>query len=74
VVEGMACFVTEENANELRSQFGSPIFVYDETTLLKQASCALQFPANHGLTVRYAMKACPNAAILQARERFIPFR
>lgn len=62
----MASFLNERIASEIRSEFGSPVYVYDESTLLAQANATLQFPVNSGgLTVRYAMKACPNAAILQ---------
>ena len=32
---------------------------------MTQASKALSFPHVYGLTVRFAMKACPNAAILK---------
>jgi len=39
--------------------------VYDERTLKAQAREALAFPNAYGLTVRYAMKACPNAAIIR---------
>ena len=41
------------------------MYVYDEKTLKSQALAALNFPNPYGLTVRFAMKACPNAAILQ---------
>jgi diaminopimelate decarboxylase len=61
----MALFLTEKAVNEIRSAYGSPVYVYDENTLRTQAGIALQFPSNEGVTVRYAMKACPNAAILQ---------
>ena len=43
----------------------TPVYVYDEQTLRDQASKALAFPHLYGLTVRFAMKACPNAAILK---------
>jgi diaminopimelate decarboxylase len=62
-------FLSERVANEIRSAYGSPVYVYDEKILLTQATSALQFPSNDGLTVRYAMKACPNAAILQIFDR-----
>jgi len=54
---------------ELRERFGTPLYVYDEATLRKQAQTALAFPAPFGLTVRYAMKALPTAAILQLFDR-----
>ena len=44
---------------------GTPVYVYDERVLRQQAAAALAFPSANGLTVRYAMKACPNAAILK---------
>jgi diaminopimelate decarboxylase len=58
-------FLTPEIAEELRRQFGTPAYVYDERTLKAQAAKALAFPNAFGLTVRYAMKASPNAAILR---------
>lgn len=44
---------------------GTPAYVYDESVLRSQARAALAFPQAFGLTVRYAMKACSNAAILR---------
>jgi len=58
-------FLTPEIAQDASDQFGTPIFVYDEATLMEQADSALAFPNAFGLTVRYAMKASPNRAILQ---------
>ena len=58
-------FLTPEIAQDASDQFGTPVFVYDEATLLEQADTALAFPNAFGLTVRYAMKASPNQAILQ---------
>lgn len=49
----------------MRERFGTPLYVYDEATLRAQAAAALAFPHAYGLTVRYAMKACPNAAFLK---------
>jgi len=57
-------FITEEIASRVISEVGSPTFVYDLKSLLEQAEKALAFRNAYGLTVRYAMKACPNAAIL----------
>lgn len=44
---------------------GTPVYVYDERTLREQARAALAFPHAFGLTVRFAMKAASNAAILR---------
>ncbi|MEA3186790.1 MAG: diaminopimelate decarboxylase [Chthoniobacter sp.] len=58
-------FLTPEQVEALHAQYGTPLYVYDERTLRRQAKKALAFPNAFGLTVRYAMKASPNAAILQ---------
>ena len=58
-------FLTSEGTLKLREEFGTPFFVYDEATLKGQALKALDFPNAFGLTVRFAMKALPNAAVLQ---------
>lgn len=58
-------FLDAEVVQQIKESFGTPVFVYDEKTLVEQANKALQFPNLFGLTVRYAMKASPNAAILQ---------
>lgn len=54
-----------KTADTIAKAHGTPVFVYDEARLLKQAEVALAFPAPYGLTVRYAMKAAPTRAILQ---------
>jgi diaminopimelate decarboxylase len=58
-------FLTPTLAEDLRRDFGTPAYVYDERTLKAQAAKALAFPNSFGLTVRYAMKASSNAAILR---------
>jgi diaminopimelate decarboxylase len=58
-------FLTTDLAQEARTKFGSPLFIYDERTLKAQAAKTLAFPNAFGLTVRYAMKASSNAAILR---------
>ena len=45
--------------------FGTPSFVYNERLLEDYAQQALAFPNEYGLTVRFAMKANPNATILR---------
>ncbi|MBN1437480.1 MAG: diaminopimelate decarboxylase [Sedimentisphaerales bacterium] len=58
-------FLTEDTTRKIAAQFGTPVFVYHAPTIEKIAQNALDFPNAFGLTVRYAMKANPNAAILQ---------
>ena len=58
-------FLNQEIANRIRADYGTPAYVYDENALIEQAQSTLAFPNAFGLTVRYAMKASPNAAILK---------
>ena len=44
---------------------GTPLYAYSMDTLNKNADDCLAFPNAFGLTVRYAMKACPNGSILK---------
>lgn len=58
-------FLTPERARAIQREFGTPVFVYDQRTLENQARLVLGFPNAFGLTARYAMKACPNGAVLR---------
>jgi len=58
-------FLTPDLARQIRSEFGSPVYVYDRETLADRAKQVLAFPHAYGLTARYAMKSSPNAAILK---------
>ena len=64
VVESLR-FLSDSQAAELRQRWGTPCYVYDERQLRRQAAEALAFPHAFGLTVRYAIKANPNAALLR---------
>jgi diaminopimelate decarboxylase len=57
-------FLTEEQVLHVQETFGTPVFVYDQRTLESQARQALALPNAYGLTVRYAMKALPNRAVI----------
>lgn len=57
-------FLTPGEVTSVAQKHGTPVFVYDEATLRRQADAALAFPAPFGLTVRYAMKANPNSHVL----------
>ncbi len=57
--------LTADQILTVQDQFGTPAFVYDQLTLERRAHDALAFPNPFGLTVRYAMKACPNAAVIR---------
>jgi len=58
-------FLNLQIAKKIVDSYETPLFVYDEDTLRSQAEKTLSFPNPFGLTVRYAMKASPNAAILK---------
>lgn len=58
-------FLTHARAAEVRERFGTPAYVYDRASLEAAARNALAFPHAFGFTLRYAMKANPNHAILK---------
>jgi diaminopimelate decarboxylase len=58
-------FLSDEQAIAIANTHGTPIYVYDEETLLRSARDLLTFPNPFGLTARFAVKALPSAAILQ---------
>lgn len=58
-------FLSPEQVRSIAAEHGSPVFVYDEATLRQRAADVLQFPNAYGVTARYAMKACPTAAVLR---------
>jgi diaminopimelate decarboxylase len=58
-------FLNPESAKACVDIAGSPVFAYSLERLQGAADACLAFPNAYGLTVRYAMKACPNAAILK---------
>jgi diaminopimelate decarboxylase len=60
-----APFLTAERAAAVRDRFGTPCYVYDRATLEAAARQALACGGPYGFTLRYAMKANPNRAILQ---------
>lgn len=62
---GTSVFLTAESAKACTDLAGSPVFAYSLDKLKDSADACLNFPNAYGLTVRYAMKACPNASILK---------
>jgi len=57
--------LTSVEAEHVRERFGTPCYVYDRAALEAAARAALGFPHAFGFTLRYAMKANPNLAILK---------
>lgn len=60
-----ARFLSQDSAESLACGHGTPLYVYSERELRRAAQSCLEMPHAFGLTVRYAMKALPTAAILQ---------
>jgi diaminopimelate decarboxylase len=58
-------FLTPELTRTVAATYGTPVYVMSEDLLRQRAKETLQFPNAFGLTVRYAMKANPNRAILK---------
>lgn len=58
-------FLTPSQVRNLAKEYGTPIFVYSQAELERKCEEALAFPNAYGLTLRYAMKANPNANILK---------
>ena len=58
-------FLNEKEVHEIARKYGTPVYVYDQQTLIQNAKRAMSFPNSYGLTSRYAMKASSNAAILK---------
>lgn len=59
-----AHFLKPAVARKISALVGTPVYLYDEATLIDRARRTLAFPHAFGLTVRFAMKACPNRSIL----------
>lgn len=62
-------FLTPELARRIAAEHGTPCYVYSQERLERQADAMLAFPNAFGLTVRFAMKACPSAAVLRIFHR-----
>ena len=62
-------FLTPSLVRQIAEEFGTPVFVYDENTLVQKAKEVLDFPAPFGLTARFAMKASPNRRVLEIFDR-----
>lgn len=58
-------FLTPEQVRTVREQFGTPVFVYDELSLERQAKFMLNFPNAFGLTVYYSIKGGASGAIIK---------
>jgi len=62
-------FLSRELARRIATEQSTPCYVYSQERLEAQADAMLAFPNAFGLTVRFAMKACPSAAVLRIFHR-----
>ena len=62
---GKLRFLNETLIQQIREQFGTPVYVYDQRELEAAADRVLAFPAPCRLVGRFAMKALPTAAVLR---------
>jgi diaminopimelate decarboxylase len=58
-------FLSPNEVDEIRIEFGTLVFVYDEATLRENARTLKAFPNAFVLKPRYAMKAALSAAIIR---------
>lgn len=58
-------FLNPDQVRQIAGAYGTPVFVYSKAGLRFSAKAALALPQAYGLTVRYAMKANPNASIIR---------
>lgn len=68
-MEQRSSFLSEDHIRTVQRQFGTPTFVYSQEVLESQSQKALSFPNVYGLTVRYAVKACPAAGVIRILSR-----
>jgi diaminopimelate decarboxylase len=62
-------FLSDDCVRRIQSEYGTPVYVYDEQALDDSAKALLAFPAPFGFTARFAMKALPTAAVLRIFDR-----
>src|SRR5690242_14122082 len=62
-------FLTPDQVRTIREQFGTPVYVYDELSLERQAKTMLSFPNAYGLTVYYSLKGGASGAIIRLFDR-----
>ena len=59
------CKLDPEMILKAREDYGTPIYLYDESQIVEKCKAALSMPNAYGLTVRYAMKANSSKSLLK---------
>ncbi|WP_167884252.1 diaminopimelate decarboxylase [Leptospira idonii] len=62
-------FLNEGQVRSVAENFGTPVFVYSQSLIEEKCEETLKFPNAYGLSVRYAMKANPNANVLKIMKK-----
>lgn len=62
-------FLSPEQVRAVREQFGTPVFVYDEASLERQARSMSEFPNAFGLMIYFSLKGNSTAAIIKIFDR-----
>ncbi|MCL2080316.1 MAG: diaminopimelate decarboxylase [Oscillospiraceae bacterium] len=57
--------ITPKAITEAAERYGTPLYIYDEALILERSNECMKMPNAYGLTVRYAMKANSNKAVLK---------
>ena len=57
-------FASDSQLRTIAEEYGTPLYVHDESSYRRYGREALKAPNAYGLSVRYAMKANPHRAIL----------
>jgi len=57
--------IDSEIIRKTAEQYGTPLYLYDEKTIIDKCKSLLAMPNAYGLTVRYAMKANSTKALLK---------
>lgn len=58
-------FLTSAEVRDLAERHGTPLYVYDEATMGRNADYLRSLPNAFGLTVRYSLKACSSQAVIR---------
>lgn len=58
-------FLTPAEVRDIARRFGTPAFVYDEASIVRAVRTLQELPTGFGTTIRYSLKANPNAAVIR---------
>jgi diaminopimelate decarboxylase len=62
-------FLSPGDVRGLAEKHGTPLYVYDEATMGRNASHLMSLPSAFGLAVRYSINACANQAVISIFDR-----